>query len=78
MRVFLAGMMFALATPLALADGVKEDTASGAAKPETAPPAGSPEMGVLIIIGIVALLILIAWIIARAGEESRGGDSSLI
>lgn len=42
-------------------------------------PAGSPEFGILIIIGVVGLLVLIAWIFSRAGDDSRSsGDSSLV
>ena len=43
------------------------------------PPAGSPELGILIIIGVVGLLVLIAWIFSRIGDDSRSsGDSSLV
>jgi hypothetical protein len=39
-------------------------------------PAGSPELGVLIIAGIVGFLILVAWIFSRIGEGgSRHADT---
>lgn len=39
---------------------------------------GSPEMGMLIIIGAVGLVIFLAWILSRAPDDSRSsGDSSL-
>jgi hypothetical protein len=41
-------------------------------------PAGSPELGVLIIIMLVGLLVLIAWVFTRVGEgSSRPSDNSL-
>ena len=40
---------------------------------------GSPELGILILIGAVAFIILVAWLIARVGDDShRGGDNSII
>lgn len=45
---------------------------------EGSPRAGSPELGVLIIIGVVGLLILIAWIYSRIGEGSgRQSDNGM-
>jgi hypothetical protein len=42
-------------------------------------PAGSPELGILIIVGVVAFLILVAWVFTRVGDDSRtGGDRTLL
>jgi hypothetical protein len=41
-------------------------------------PAGSPEIGVLIIVGVIGLLIFIAWVFSRMGESgSRSSDGTL-
>jgi hypothetical protein len=41
-------------------------------------PAGSPEFGVIIIVGIVGFVVLLAWIFSRVGEgNSRAGDNTL-
>jgi hypothetical protein len=49
-----------------------------AAAVEQQPPA-SPEMGLLIIIGVVGFLVLVAWLIARVGDDNRnGGDHTLL
>src|SRR5580704_10233391 len=40
--------------------------------------AGSPELGVLILVGVVGFLVLIAWVISRIGEGSgRQSDNTL-
>ena len=42
-------------------------------------PAGSPEMGVLIIIGVVGFFVLVAWVFSRVGDDtSSPGDRTLI
>jgi len=42
-------------------------------------PAGSPEFGLLIILGAVAFLVLVAWLFTRVGDDRRsGGDKSLL
>ena len=38
------------------------------------PRAGSPEFGVLIIIGVVAFIIVVAWLISRIGDDSGPRD----
>lgn len=50
----------------------------GAQAEEQAPPAGSPEFGVLILIGIVAFLVVIAWVIARFGDNTRPPSDSVM
>jgi hypothetical protein len=37
-------------------------------------PAGNPQMGLLIIAGIIGFLILVAWLLTRVSEEGRQGD----
>lgn len=43
-----------------------------------APPAGSPELGVLLIIGVVAVLIFMAWLLSRVGDDSPQSDGTII
>ncbi len=46
---------------------------------EVQPPAGSPELGILLIIGIVGLLIFMAWLVSRVGDDnSPNSDGSII
>ena len=44
------------------------------------PPAGDPELGLIIIVGIVGFLILVAWVFSRVGDDnaSRGTDRTLL
>jgi hypothetical protein len=76
MRMLLAGLVLAFSATAAMAN------ASAATRAETPAadkqPAGSPEMGVLIVIGVVGFLVLLAWIVSRIGDDSRSGDTSLI
>ncbi len=37
---------------------------------KTAPRAGSPEFGILIIIGIVGVLVIAAWVVSRVSDDS--------
>jgi hypothetical protein len=43
-------------------------------------PAGSPELGILMIIGVVVFLILMAWLFSRLGGEGepKAPDGSII
>lgn len=47
---------------------------------EEQPPAGSPELGILMIIGGVVFLILMAWLFSRVGgeDETKSPDGSII
>ncbi|MFO0822404.1 MAG: hypothetical protein U0792_04685 [Gemmataceae bacterium] len=56
---------------------------SHAATPDSAEehhPAGSPELGILMIIGVVVFLILMAWLFSRVGGEGepKAPDGSII
>jgi hypothetical protein len=41
---------------------------------EERPRAGSPEFGVLIILGAVAFIVVVAWLISRIGDDSGPRD----
>lgn len=43
-----------------------------------APPVGSPELGVLLIIGVVAFLVVMAWLLSRVGDDSPRDDGTII
>jgi hypothetical protein len=45
---------------------------------DDAPPAGSPELGVLLIIGVIAALIFMAWLLARVGDDAPQSDGTII
>ena len=47
-------------------------------EPPDAPPAGSPELGVLLIIGVVAFLVVMAWVLSRVGDDSPRDDGTII
>ena len=83
MRMLFVGLVLALAASSALASGLPGSQATATSRPDLPPvekqPAGSPEMGILVIIGVVAFLVLIAWIVAHIGDDSRSsGESSLV
>jgi hypothetical protein len=47
--------------------------------PDMLPPAGSPEFGILIIIGVVAVFVLVAWLFARVGGDGpEASDGSIV
>jgi hypothetical protein len=83
-RVLLAALALALWPPPIVASGLTTTqsqatasarTTSAASETRERIPAGSPELGVLIIIGLVGFLVLVAWIFARVGDDSRRGPS---
>jgi hypothetical protein len=84
LRVLLVGLILSVFAPVALATvattfpRATNGTTFAEPLPVEKPRAGSPEMGVLIILGAVGFLVLVAWIFSRVGDESRSGDSSLI
>jgi len=46
---------------------------------EDQPPAGSPELGILLIIGIVGIFIFMVWLVSRVSDDSSPrGDGSII
>jgi hypothetical protein len=89
-RVMLAALLLALVAPSIAAKvadqppsatGKSGATARGAPESKTddttqpPPRNGSPELGILILIGGVAFIILVAWLIARVGDDnSPRGD----
>ncbi len=80
-RVFelLAMLLLVLWQPAVFATATNKSTSDTTAPVEHV-PAGSPETGALIIIGIVAFLMFVAWIFARISDDSanRGGDRTLL
>lgn len=81
---FLAGPVSANAppdqTPRTTATQRTHNTGrdSGGSPTDEQPPPGSPEFGVLILIGIVAFLVAIAWVIARFGDNTRPPSDSVM
>ncbi len=51
---------------------------SGRSTAEEPHRTGSPEFGVLIIIGVVGFIILVAWLIARIGDDNRPRSDSIV
>jgi len=46
---------------------------------EDQPPAGSPELGILLIIGIIGIFIFMVWLVSRVSDDSSPrGDGSII
>jgi hypothetical protein len=77
----LALSAYAPAVSANAADPMPVGTARNRAEPtkatdvaEERPRAGSPEFGVLIIIGAVAFIVIIAWLISRIGDDSGPRD----
>jgi hypothetical protein len=82
-RALLAALLLAVFTPVMSADPTTTDKSTqrstGAERTRTTSrsdtddrrPTGSPEFGILILIGAVGFIILIAWIIARVGDDNR-------
>ena len=78
-RALLAALLLGLfipaadAGPQSTATGDRTVTTTRTAEDEGAgpvkPPAGSPELGMLIIIGAVGFLVVVAWLFSRAGES---------
>jgi hypothetical protein len=82
-RIWLVGLALAFVASPAVASGRGSSDPSRAtdtAREATeSAPAGSPEFGVLIIIGVVAFLVFVAWLVTRVGDDNpRGGDGSII
>jgi hypothetical protein len=84
LRVLLVGLVLSVFAPVAFATGTNtlprsaNGTTSAEPLPVEKPRAGSPEMGVLIILGAVGFLVFVAWVFSRVGDESTGGDRSLV
>ena len=79
-RALLVALALALCTPSASAVSrptATHPTSLRARSPRIGNPQGSPEFGVLIIIGAVGFLIVVAWLIARVGDDRSRGDSNL-
>jgi len=48
-------------------------------EPEPNPPAGSPELGILLIIGVIGFLIFMTWLLSRVSDDSSPpSDGSII
>jgi hypothetical protein len=77
MRMLFIGLALLLFAPGAMANAGSTTRAETPVTDKQV-AAGSPEMGVLIIIGVVAFLFFVAWIVSRMGDDSRSGDTSLV
>ena len=81
-RVLLAAMMLLLSASYTFAERgatklrtTEITTNATTSHPE---PSGSPELGVLIIIGVIAFVIFVAWVFSRIGEgHSRPADNTM-
>jgi hypothetical protein len=75
-RGLFVALILALAVPCALATSPTPTHAQAVkhVTPDEGEPPGSPEYGILILIGIVAFLVLVAWLVARVGDD-RGASS---
>jgi hypothetical protein len=82
-RVLLVAILFALFTPMVEASSRATASKnqpgptarSKSTEPEGAeavkPSAGSPELGVVIILGAVGVLVFFAWLFTRVGQGGR-------
>jgi hypothetical protein len=89
-RALLAALVLAAFTPVMSADPPTTDKSSqrntSSDRPRTTSrsetddkrPTGSPEFGILILIGAVGFIILIAWIIARVGDDNRPRSDKVV
>ncbi|MCE9560555.1 MAG: hypothetical protein K8U57_00740 [Planctomycetes bacterium] len=78
-RALLAALVLTcLATPAsATTRATSHSQTTEAIKHEVAveaPPTGSPELGILLIIGIVGVVILMAWLFSRVNDDSSTGS----
>jgi hypothetical protein len=74
-RILFAALALTALMPCARALGQSSETQT----PTTNPPAGDPAFGVLIIVGIIGLLVVVAWIFSRTGDDGgRGPDRTLL
>lgn len=82
LRTLIAAVALAVLAPSAVADRTAPTSASARANAtdpaEDRPPAGSPEFGLLIILGAVGFLIFVAWLFTRVGDDSPPSDKSMI
>jgi hypothetical protein len=89
-RALLAALALAVFTPVVSADSPSTEKSAqrntGPDRPRTTSrsdtdekrPTGSPEFGILILIGAVGFIILIAWIIARLGDDNRPRSDKVV
>lgn len=77
LRAVLAALVLAVFAPAADATRTTATRLAETAA-EDRPAAGSPEFGLLIILGAVGFLILVAWLFARVGDDSSPSDQSMI
>jgi hypothetical protein len=74
-RCLVVALALALVPSLALAQSTARSTSTGS-NPN---PAGDADFGLLLILGLVALFVLIAWLISRMGDDGgRGPDHTML
>jgi hypothetical protein len=76
---FRPALAYLAVAALPLSAAAARATPVSKADPAEIAPAGSPEFGILIIIGAVAFLAFVAWLFTRVGDDSGPrGDGSMI
>ena len=86
-RGLLAALLLAVFTATATADARSSGHTPSSVPTRSLPtgpaaehtPSGNPELGVMIIVGALALLIFVGWLFTRVGDDRhRGGDKTLL
>jgi flagellar biogenesis protein FliO len=70
-RHLLVALALAMASPSALAQSTSRSTQEGRA--------GDSDLGLLIILGVIAFFVVLAWLISRMGDDGgRGPDHNIL
>jgi hypothetical protein len=71
-RYIVAALFLALAPAIALAQSTGRTGAADSG-------AGDSDFGLLIIVGVIGLIVLVAWLISRMGDDGgRGPDHTML
>ena len=72
-RYVVVALVLALVPTIALAQSTGRTGAAGA------DAAGDSDFGLLIIVGVIGLIVLVAWLISRMGDDGgRGPDHTML
>jgi hypothetical protein len=72
-RGVLVALLLALAAPCAFAQS------TGRSDQGNSTQAGDPDLGLIIILGLIAFFVLLAWLISRMGDDGgRGPDHTML
>ena len=70
-RSLLVALVLAIASPYALAQSTSRSSTQGSA--------GDSDLGLLIILGVIAFFVVLAWLISRMGDDGgRGPDHDIL